>query len=207
MNDGWKEADARIEQVLRGIGGAEPTEDMERRVLLAVHARAAERHKPRWSSLLAAGGSRWGVATAGTACLVALVLWAGHQRAMLHGAAVPVARVAPEATLVPSSQLASTPASAGVAPSDVRVLRSAARATGSQSATRPVTVAALTNHPAPEAPLTDEERLLLRIANRRRPEEFVALDPAVSDARLVAEQAEFQGFFEQPKVNEKEKSE
>lgn len=208
MKDVLQEADARIDRVLRGIGGAEPAEDMERRVLLAVHARGAERRKPRRSSLLAVGGSRWGFATAGAACLVALVLWAGHQRAMLHGPLAPVARVMQRTTPASASQPeTSKRVIAAVSPAHVRRRRSVAQVTGSLLVDRPATMAALTNHPAPEAPLTDEERLLLRIASRRRPEEFVALDPAVSDARLVAEQAEFQGFFEPPKVNEKEKSE
>ena len=58
------------------------------------------------------------------------------------------------------------------------------------------------NHPAPEAPLTEEERLLLRFAHRADPQQLEAFNPALRSAsppwsaEEKEEKAEFQRFFE-----------
>lgn len=54
------------------------------------------------------------------------------------------------------------------------------------------------SQPAPEMPLTNQERLLRRIAHRGDPVELAELDPAVRDADTTKEKAEFQAFFEPP---------
>ncbi len=51
------------------------------------------------------------------------------------------------------------------------------------------------SHPAPPMPLTEQERLLLRIAHRGDPVELAMLDPMTRAARDVEEGAEFQRFF------------
>jgi hypothetical protein len=51
------------------------------------------------------------------------------------------------------------------------------------------------SHPAPPLPLTEQERLLLRIAHRGDPVELAMLDPTMRAARDVEEGAEFQRFF------------
>ncbi len=51
------------------------------------------------------------------------------------------------------------------------------------------------SHPAPPLPLTEQERLLLRIAHRGDPVELAMLDPMTRAARDVEEGAEFQRFF------------
>jgi hypothetical protein len=51
------------------------------------------------------------------------------------------------------------------------------------------------SHPAPPMPLTEQERLLLRIAHRGDPVELAMLDPMRRAARDVEEQTEFQRFF------------
>ena len=51
------------------------------------------------------------------------------------------------------------------------------------------------SHPAPPLPLTEQERLLLRIAHMGDPVELAMLDPMTRAARDVEEGAEFQRFF------------
>jgi hypothetical protein len=57
------------------------------------------------------------------------------------------------------------------------------------------------SHPAPPMPLTEQERLLLRIAHRGDPVELAMLDPMRRAARDVEEQTEFQRFFK-PRTTE-----
>jgi hypothetical protein len=54
--------------------------------------------------------------------------------------------------------------------------------------------------PAPPLPLTEQERLLLRIAHRGDPVELAMLDPKMRAARDEEDKAEVQRFFVQPKV-------
>jgi hypothetical protein len=63
------------------------------------------------------------------------------------------------------------------------------------------------SHPAPPMPLTEQERLLLRIAHKGDPVELAMLDPLRRAARDVEEQTEFQRFFkprtiEQPTIEQ-----
>jgi hypothetical protein len=51
------------------------------------------------------------------------------------------------------------------------------------------------NHPAPPMPLTEQERLLLRVVHQGDPVELAMLDPVQRAARNAEEQTEFQRFF------------
>ena len=51
------------------------------------------------------------------------------------------------------------------------------------------------SHPAPPMPLTEQERLLLRIVHKDDPVEVAVLNPAWRAARDAEDQAEFQRFF------------
>jgi hypothetical protein len=52
--------------------------------------------------------------------------------------------------------------------------------------------------PAPPMPLTEQEKLLLRIVHRGDPVEMAMLDPAVRAARDAEEKADVARFFERP---------
>jgi hypothetical protein len=56
------------------------------------------------------------------------------------------------------------------------------------------------NHPAPPMPLTEQERLLLKIAHKSDPVEIAMLDPRMRAARDAEEGAEFQRFFGSTKI-------
>lgn len=50
--------------------------------------------------------------------------------------------------------------------------------------------------PAPPMPLTDQERMLVRIAGRGEPNEFITLDVAMQDALEAMRDREYRKFFE-----------
>jgi hypothetical protein len=54
------------------------------------------------------------------------------------------------------------------------------------------------NHPAPELPLTDQEKLLLRLAHRYDPVEIVALNHPPMASHDAEEKEEVKRFFEPP---------
>jgi hypothetical protein len=53
------------------------------------------------------------------------------------------------------------------------------------------------SHPAPEEPLTEQERLLLRIVHRGDPQEMAMLNPAVREREAAKGEAEFHQWVEQ----------
>ena len=58
--------------------------------------------------------------------------------------------------------------------------------------------------PAPPMPLTDEEKLLLRMVQKSDPVELAMLDPKVEALRDAEEKVEFQRFFAKAGVKESE---
>lgn len=58
--------------------------------------------------------------------------------------------------------------------------------------------------PAPPMPLTDEEKLLLRMVQKSDPVELAMLDPKVEALRDAEEKAEFQRFFAKAAVKDPE---
>jgi hypothetical protein len=60
------------------------------------------------------------------------------------------------------------------------------------------------SHPPPPMPLTEQEKLLLRIAHKDDPVEVAALNPAVRAARYEEEKAEVQRFFKSARSGDNE---
>ena len=54
------------------------------------------------------------------------------------------------------------------------------------------------SHPAPELPLTDQEKLLRRAAHHADPVELAELNAATREARLAEDKADFKNFFNPP---------
>jgi hypothetical protein len=53
------------------------------------------------------------------------------------------------------------------------------------------------SHPAPQAPLTQEEKLLLRIVHAGDPQQMAMLNPEIRARQEAENEAEFQEFVEQ----------
>jgi hypothetical protein len=194
-----------IEKVLGGVRDAEAPVGMERRIVDAVRDRAAVgavrgwlRWRPIWVDTRRAG---W--AAGAVAMFVAVVMFYTMRRApdlpQRHSVVVegmPVASSkgaiedAPRAPLndigrreVQERLGASRPA---------RRARTEVTRDGDSVALSEMRAA---SHPAPPLPLTEQEKLLLRIAHRGDPVELAMLDPMRRAARDVEEQTEFQRFF------------
>jgi len=179
--------DEAIDRVLAGLREAAAPEGMERRILEAVRERATVREG-------AAAAARqpwvWGVALAGPATLCAAIyltgIGTGHKHAVAKG---------------------HTNAAQARAVAVQGSLRGTIRRTGGTQARakriededslemREMRAPSL---PAPEMPLTEQERLLLRIAHQGDPELLAMLEPEVQ-AKLEADDvAEYQRFFSEP---------
>jgi len=169
-------SDQDISRTLSALSHAEPPTGLERRVLLAVeqrvHAQSERKHFT----------AAW-IAVPATIVLAALLVLTHRNPAQ------------------PTQQASSPPALPFVVipqetvPSPIRVPHISLLRCGS-SPTRIVT--GEPGYPAPEAPLTDQEKLLLRLA--RRPNEGIVamFDPAIREERAAADKAEFD-FFNPPR--------
>ena len=60
------------------------------------------------------------------------------------------------------------------------------------------------SHPAPEEPLTQEEKLLLRVVHRADPQEMAMLNPEVREKHEAEDEAEFRRFVEQSNKEDRE---
>jgi hypothetical protein len=180
-----------IGKVLAGLGGAEASPGMERRILAAIEERASQPSVaiPRWA---------WSVALAGVvaACLL-FAITAIHQheqiptQAQQHVLPAKSAEGTQEALLLPQKPITSTRTPIGIA--------APARKAQPISAEDAVLLREMRapSHPAPEAPLTQEEKLLLRAVHTGDPQVMAMLNPEVRARQEAESEAEFRKFIEQ----------
>jgi hypothetical protein len=183
-----KDADRTIERLLSALRDAEPSAAMAHRILQAMEAREAEASTPRWPRLRPV--ATWlAAAVAITGILIVAVAVHQQRRAPAdtssrgtapHGT-VPLVRRTnqPEAVVQKASMAPRRPAKRGSRRPPV--------------STGPETEAA--SFPAPPLPLTEQERLLLRLAHRRNPEDTAILNPAVQAVQSAKTTEQFQHFF------------
>jgi hypothetical protein len=187
-----------IERVLEGLRDAEAPVGMERRIVEAVRDRVAEGaghgwlRRPIWLETRRVG---WGAGA--VAVLVAVAMLYTMRRAPdlpqrravavmpAGGSKVAVASGGP--VLPGGTERQDGRERLGVS----RVRRASARVVDDSNS---IALGAA-NHPAPPMPLTEQERLLLRIVHKGDPVEMAMLDPMVRAARNVEERTEFQRFF------------
>ena len=182
-----RDADETIERLLAGLRDAEPSAGIERRILEAMEARGAVASDSPWRRLISPWLLHPAIALS-SACVV-IVAIAVHQhrdtrvdvrshstRADARQATGPEA-VAQQAPIVPRRMASRV---------SVRRPRDVPAVPGAQAA----------SFPAPPLLLTEQEKLLLRLAHRRDAE-----DTAILNRDLQAEQSakateQFQQFFE-----------
>jgi len=208
-----KNAGEAIEKVLAGLRDAEAPAGMERRILNRLEERAAVRSRSGWRQLLpiwlvaparpvVVGSFVCGVALAGmfaVALAIPAIRRLGHTPVSSKRNSVPV-----ESAALTASEAAAVSAPPALLRADVRsigkkkVERSAVGAEAvldSDSAAVEEMHAA--SYPAPPMPLTEQERLLLRLVHKDDPVELALLDSKVRDLEDLADKAEFQRFFGQ----------
>jgi hypothetical protein len=201
-----KNSEEAIERVLASLRDAEAPVGMERRILEALEDRASVQFRSRWWRLRplwlperrgATVSFACGVVFAGmlaVALLIPAIRRLGHapMQAKMNSASVrplPPAASTEAATSVPVLQ--ARPSTRWMAKASTRrdgivQDRDSAAVSERQEA----------SFPAPPMPLTEQEKLLLRIAHKGDPVEVAELNPAVRAARDSEDKAEVKKFFE-----------
>ena len=188
-----KDAEPTIERLLTGLRDAEPQPGIEQRILKAMQARESVASVSHWSRLgsqaLPAFAVRVASALAVIGVLVAVALhqrWqvpaeSGHSHTLAIRQKSPLEAI-PKAA-VPAQRLVSRTRSKQVR----------AKNTGPDMQA--------TSFTAPPLPLTEQEKLLLRLARRGKADDMAILDPAAQAAQFAQARKEFQQFF---KMNDTE---
>ena len=197
-----KNSDEAVDRVLAGLREAEAPEGMERRILEAAGERASQRKSVPWRL---AGAMSWATAAAGVAVVAGMLCWsslrssrtgdhAGEQSVMPKGRVEVASRSIPEPERKSAKAVKETPitpvrrSQASTRPG--KMVRVRARGVTDGRKVLPA------SYPAPPMPLTEQERLLLRVARKADPTEIAMLDPAVRATRDEEEKAQVEKFFE-----------
>jgi len=200
-----KNPDDAIEKVLAGLRNAEAAPGMEERLLRAVQGQVAAhsqanwgRWRPVWLKLPAHAAS-WSLAC-GLLAVVAILQWhpgIRQRAAMPAGLKRASPSVTPFAPLTAGIAKVEQPPSSEPRPrsSTKRDVRSAVPSYRHDApAMREMQSASF---PAPPMPLTEQEKLLLRMAHKGDPVELATLIPELRDKQIAEGKAQFQSFFEQ----------
>jgi hypothetical protein len=221
-----KNSEEAIEKVLAGLRDADAPVGMERRILDALENPASARSRSGWRWLrpmwlvapahpVAIGSLACGVALAAlfaVALAIPEIRRLGYSPAQSKMNLAP-AGASPSATSETVAKSAQAPPSAvstrSVEKTNVRGKMDARTAEavreGDGDSTRgsdSVTLSEMRagNHPAPPMPLTEQERLLLRIAHKGDPVEMAMLNPKLRAVQDKEEETEFQRFFGSTKI-------
>jgi hypothetical protein len=183
-----KDAEPTIERLLAGLRDAEPQPGITHRILEAMQARETAASVSFWNRLrpqtLPAFAIWLASALAITGAFVAIAL---HQRWR-----VPADSSHPPILAVRQK----SPAEAITQKAPVPARRPASRVWSKHSRpVIPVPDLRAASFPAPPLPLTEQEKLLLRLAHRRNPEDTAILNPAAQAAHSAKANEQFQQFF------------
>ncbi|WP_158790542.1 hypothetical protein [Granulicella sp. L60] len=210
-----KQTDEDIDRLLNALRDTEPLDGMQHRILQ--HTRHHAPQRASWRTLLTPRleAHPWAIALSCAAILASTIYWtalrphpAPHELATSKPIAAPITAKelgAPSSELgAPSSATASSSPKVGNRDSDPPSI------TAPRKNKKPTTPnltnehqssldqLAAQNHPAPELPLTDQEKLLLRLAHRYDPVEIVALNHPPMASHDAEEKEEVKRFFEPP---------
>lgn len=211
MKNSAKDSGEAIEKVLAGLRDVEAPAGMERRILDGLDGHARKRSASwRWQ-----GAVMRGIPVSYVACGAALAVFVlalavpamrrfGHTPAQPKMAAVPAGSTPATRSVVAATDADSAPREPKVhlasAPDASRAAM--VRVTGSvgDSAADPEDSVAMSemraaSFPAPPMPLTEQERLFLRITRSGETVELAVLDPHLRELEDRKEKAEFQRFF------------
>jgi len=212
-----KNSEEAIEKVLAGLRDAEAPAGMERRILDQLEERAAVRSRSGWRRLLplwlvastrpvAVGSLVCGVALAGifaVALAIPAIRRLGHAPTQARRSPAPVGSLALGASQVAAKSAEPVSSRSGVRSLEKKTAEGKTNAGSAEAVLDRDAVALEEMHapsrPAPPMPLTEQERLLLRLVHKDDPVELAMLE-AMLDSKLRAlqdlkDKAEFQRFF------------
>jgi hypothetical protein len=179
-----KDADGTIERLLAGLRDAKPPGGMERRILEALEGREAREvagSSSLWRRpLRPAFATLWACAVILTAAVI--VHQRRHAPADLNRSTI--------ADVRPATGLKLVTQKAPTGPRRTRVLARHPHDVPAVAETRE------SSFPAPPLPLTEQEKLLLRLAHRGDAENMAILNPDVRAAQTAKATEQFQQFFE-----------
>jgi hypothetical protein len=182
------------DRLLEALGSVKPPAGMQDRILhrLAEQERAAVPHA-------AAGFGLWWPWLAGGLALATLGLAAAF---LYHPAAPPTAAVAhvTSPTFLPPKREAPRPS---LAPKRHAARNSESPHQAASAQGTPPQPHELASFPAPESPLTQQEKLLLGIARHPGPGDLALLNPEKREEIAQISRADFNQFFPQPLPQEK----
>lgn len=216
-----KDTEEAIARVLAGLRDTDAPAGMEDRILDALEGRAASRpgwrrFRPEWlTGPVRPGATKslaWGVALAGVVAVVLAVpaiRRAGHPSVPSKMVSASVEALAPADSAEGAKSVASVPANrSGVGSMRAAVARGRVQARSVEVASGDDALAWEEMHAAsrlaPPMPLTEQERLLLRVAHKGDPVEFAELNPVERAAQDAEEKAEVQRFFVPGKAGDNE---
>jgi hypothetical protein len=218
-NAEMKNSGEAIEKVLAGLRDAEAPAGMERRILDGLAERVAARSRSGWRRLLpvwlvgpahpVAGSMVCGVALAGllaVALAIPAVRRLGHSPVSTKRIPAPAGSLAFGAS--EAAAMSAHPASPESGLRSVEEKKGTMKVGGktnagsSDAAVLDRDAVALedlhaASRPAPPMPLTEQEKLLLRLVHKDDPVELAMLDPRVRAMEDSEDKAEFQRFFGQ----------
>lgn len=182
-----------IGKVLAGLRGAEASPDLERRILAAIEERTSTHPAatPRWV---------WSAATAGmvAACLFfAITATYRHEHPSTQARHSAVSADSLSANRPEKdTQIASLLPHKPIAPARTAAPKRKANTISADEAMLLREMRA-PSHPAPVAPVTQEEKLLLRTVRTGDPQLIAMLNPEERARQEAESEAEFQKFVEQ----------
>ncbi|HMF52806.1 MAG TPA: hypothetical protein VK593_00555 [Edaphobacter sp.] len=189
-----KSPEEDIERVLIGLRDSTIPDGMERRILAALEDRAASPSRqrmtrPAWRKTAAACSMAMAAALA-LVFVVPAIRRPVHAPQRLAAVAVPP-KPLPAANA--NSDLAVNKQPSATTRPKLRRVRA-----NPDPTVEPAVVTGSTNHPAPPMPLTEQERLLLRIANQRAPVELAELSQTQRAMQDEQRRKDFEQFFKPP---------
>jgi hypothetical protein len=189
-----RDADETIERLMEGLRDAEPSAGMQRRILGAMRVHEAVSSYPLWHWLITPSLLRPSVAAslACAAALAASLIVAIMVSRPLH----PPREATNNSTHADAWQRKRPETIAQKAPIEPR--RTASRASASRSRRDDASAVGETqtaSYPAPPLPLTEQEKLLLRLAHRDDAENMAILDRDLQAVESAKAAEQFQEFF------------
>jgi hypothetical protein len=210
MTEQPKLPDASLQTVLAALRTAAPPPGMESRILAAMEQAAMQQAASTPARAPWLQPRRLWLTTATSLAAIVLLAIVFHPRPTPPQAGTH----SPSPTQLPPQTVRTAPSAIAAATPAQPERRRKSETTGHQAGHRathdPSRDASLEadlhapSYPAPPAPLTNEEKLLLRVAHHTAPQELASLTPDVRARQDVESKTEFQRFFAQvtPKGNE-----
>jgi hypothetical protein len=213
-----KDPEEAIEKVLAGLRRTSPPIGMDRRIMEVLEDPASRQPRWSWDRRLpasihpgATGFMKWCIGAA-VVSAIALFLtadrWSTHADGPSKRISSSVATIPAVASEVVTNRSQATPFRSGVrrmkATKPERKVSVWKGGVIDDSESLAVEEMRAASHPPPPMPLTEQEKLLLRIAHKDDPVEVAALNPAVRAARYEEEKAEVQRFFKSARLGDNE---